>query len=262
MAESQNGWPVSSVGSEIGIVKAVVPGTDISIPGGIKGGDVATVMLYLAAQFHHAVEPLRRLVCGGYVYRKIDGYNVWSNHASGTAFDFNWDKHPMGASGTFTVAQVTTIRNILRYLEGVVRWGGDYSTRKDEMHFEINTGAAGVARIAQKIKSENSTTTPLLSVDGKLGPKTISKWQKVMGTPVDGVISNPSRLVMAVQRRLKATVDSRLVVDGVGIFQDGKRYKTAGALQRYLRVPVDEIISTPVSETVKALQRRLNENRF
>lgn len=102
-----------------------------------------------------------------------------------------------------------------------------------------------------------------LEVDGKLGPKTIRRWQQVMGTPMDGKISEPySQLTAKVQTKLKATVDRNLRVDGHGIFQDGKRYRTAGALQQYLGVPVDERISAPVSQTIKALQRRLNDGRF
>lgn len=102
-----------------------------------------------------------------------------------------------------------------------------------------------------------------LDVDGELGPRTISKWQRVMGTPVDGVITpGNSDLVRAVQRKLKATVNNNLVVDGDGIYQNNRRYKTAEALQRYLGSPVDGIISAPVSLVVKALQRRLNEDRF
>lgn len=102
-----------------------------------------------------------------------------------------------------------------------------------------------------------------LAEDGELGPKTIAKWQKVMGTKVDGVITpGNSNLVRAVQRKLKETVDHRLVVDGDGIYQNGKRYKTIGALQRYLGSPVDLVMSVPKSLVVKALQRRLNEDRF
>lgn len=93
--------------------------------------------------------------------------------------------------------------------------------------------------------------------DGELGPKTISKWQWVMGTPVDGVITKPdSMLVRAVQRKLKATVDHTLQVDG----DWGRR--TTLALQRYLKSPVDGFISTPRSQVILALQRRLNESRF
>lgn len=114
------------------------------------------------------------------------------------------------------------------------------------------------------------STTPVdypasgrLDVDGELGPKTIAKWQRVMGTPVDGVITpGDSLLVRAVQRHLAARVNHRLVVDGDGIYQDGRQYKTVGALQTYLGTPVDLRISMPRSQVVMALQRRLNEDRF
>lgn len=103
----------------------------------------------------------------------------------------------------------------------------------------------------------------LLKIDGDLGPETIKAWQKVMGTKQDGKISEKSSLVEAVQRRLKATVDSRLVVDGDGNSLDfGVPRKTVGALQRYLKVPVTNRLSSSNSQTIKALQRRLNEGRF
>ena len=102
-----------------------------------------------------------------------------------------------------------------------------------------------------------------LLVDGKLGPKTISRWQQIMHTPVDGKISEKSSLVRAVQERLRATVDHRLVVDGDGNSLDRNVFrKTVAALQRYLKSPVDGVISTPVSQVVKALQRRLNTGKF
>lgn len=98
------------------------------------------------------------------------------------------------------------------------------------------------------------TVPKLLVVDGILGPKTISKWQQVMGTPVDGKIDErDSKLVRAVQARLKATVDHRLVIDG------DLGPKTRGRIQSYLGVPVTQALNP---NTVKALQRRLNENRF
>ena len=102
-----------------------------------------------------------------------------------------------------------------------------------------------------------------LEVDGELGPKTIRRWQQVMGTPVDGVIDpERSSLVAAVQAKLKATVDSALKVDGQGIYQNNKVYRTAFALQRYLKSPVDGRISAPTSQVIKALQRRLNDGKF
>ncbi|QOC89887.1 peptidoglycan recognition protein family protein [Micromonospora craniellae] len=101
-----------------------------------------------------------------------------------------------------------------------------------------------------------------LAVDGRLGRATIRRWQQIMGTPTDGVISTPSMLVRAVQRHLNKVARAGLTVDGVGIRQDGKSYKTTRALQRYLGTVQDGRMSTPVSQVVKALQRRLNTGRF
>lgn len=104
-----------------------------------------------------------------------------------------------------------------------------------------------------------------LVVDGILGPATISLWQKIMGTPVDGKIDEGytgSLLVKAVQRRLATALKRSIKIDGFGIKQDGKQYETTGMLQRYLGTPVDYRISYPVSQVIKALQTRLNEGRF
>lgn len=97
-----------------------------------------------------------------------------------------------------------------------------------------------------------------LATDGRLGPATIRRWQQILGTPTDGVISTPrSALVSAVQQSLN-THGARLRVDGAGIAQDGRRYATTAALQKYLGTPVDGRLSTPRSMTVQALQRHLN----
>lgn len=106
-----------------------------------------------------------------------------------------------------------------------------------------------------------------LVVDGRLGPRTVTRWQQVMGTTVDGVISTPSELVRAVQTRLNAAHcrdwdGNPLQVDGLGIVQNGVRYRTVYALERYLGTPLDGYLSDPVSEAVKALQARLNVGRF
>lgn len=108
---------------------------------------------------------------------------------------------------------------------------------------------------------------PKLVTDGILGPKTITRWQQILHTPVDGVISHPSELVRAVQRKLNAAKcrdwqGKALVVDGLGIAQDGVKYRTTWALQEYLGSPRDGSISTPHSTVVAKLQARLNEGRF
>lgn len=119
------------------------------------------------------------------------------------------------------------------------------------------------------LKSGNPTvppappTTTVLEVDGELGTKTITRWQQVMKTPVDGVISaTNSSLVKAVQTELNSKDNAGLKVDGQGIAQNGQKTLTAQALQKHLGTAQDGIISTPVSDVVKAVQTRLNTGSF
>lgn len=92
--------------------------------------------------------------------------------------------------------------------------------------------------------------------DGELGPNTVRRWQQYMGTPQDGVISNVSMLVKAVQKYLNAKIGARLSVDGwLGP-------NTVRALQRYLGTTQDGVVSRPKSQMVLALQKRLNTNSF
>ena len=158
MTNSQNGW--------LGIEKST--SADLVdfpwVTGKVRKGDVYTVLNYVADNFNKRVEKIKKAESWGWNYRAIRGATKLSNHASGTAVDFNAPDHWLGQVGTFSKAQVATINAILGELEGVVRWGGNYSGRKDEMHFEINLqpkgSAANVARVAAKIKGVPVTTTP------------------------------------------------------------------------------------------------------
>ena len=119
----------------------------------MRKGDVATVLSYVANRFHSEVEPLKWPGNWGYAERKIRGGSSLSNHASGTAIDLNAPAHDLGARGTFSAKQVRALRRIRNDCGGVIRWGGDYRGRKDEMHFEINAGTAAVARVAKAIRA-------------------------------------------------------------------------------------------------------------
>jgi len=165
MAVSQNGWPVIPTYSDSRLVSnPVVPGTGASLDGGILAGDVFTVLMWVARRFHETVEPLIDGQCWGYEPRPIRGSTEWSNHASGTCIDLNSVRHGLGASGTFSSAQVGAIRAILSACGGLVRWGGDYSGRKDEMHFEIVGSAGEVAGLAARLGRQpgkpNTPSTP------------------------------------------------------------------------------------------------------
>ncbi|WP_082057227.1 M15 family metallopeptidase [Psychromicrobium lacuslunae] len=148
-ATSQNGWPASE---KLPLTAIKVGKADF--PPGVLKGNVAVVLTYVAQQFNAHVEPLHDGWCWGFSYRKISGSTQYSNHSSGTAIDCNAPDHPLGKEGTFTKAQVAAIHKIISYCDGVVRWGGDYNGRKDEMHFEINVGPSSpkLPALVKKIK--------------------------------------------------------------------------------------------------------------
>lgn len=149
-AYSQNGY---IAGDSSLIAKYTIPGTKVTI--NLRKGDVSVVLLHLAAWFNEHIEPLTQADTGGYNFRPIAGSTAVSNHGSGTAEDLRWQRHPLGAVGTFTAAQAAKIRQQLKYYDGVIRWGGDYSGRKDEMHFEINKAPAAVKAVADKIRADS-----------------------------------------------------------------------------------------------------------
>jgi len=236
-ATSQNGWSAGS--------SAVVPLDTLSVgaatfPAGVRRGDVHVVLGYVARRFDREVEALVRGWCWGHSYRVISGSTSLSNHSSGTAIDLNAPRHPLGKSGTFTATQRSHIRSILNSCNGVVRWGGDYSGRKDEMHFEINVrpGDARLAALAKRIGDGGGggggapAPAPIawttvkrgasgfrvtaiqhllrqhgysLTVDGAFGPTTQSRvisFQHAKGLAADGVVGPTtwSALVATVKR--------------------------------------------------------------
>lgn len=194
----------------------------------------------------------------------------------------------------FAVDAVDTARGHVRTLEGNTNVKGsssggsvaslvrDYRARGGSSHVygfvrpQYDGVRVTVANAAQTAGKTGALVIPAvyvpgprtseLLVDEELGSKTITRWQEVMGTSVDGQITDTgprgSELVRAVQTMLNDTVGARLTVDGRGIRQDGRKYQTVEALQGYLGTARDGRLSTPKSEAVGALQRALNAGTF
>jgi len=132
---SQNGWPASPRGSDIGIVTLA-----LRLRNGAKTVQVAEkaadAFREIIEWWDANVEPVETL--GGYNYREIRGYEgsgTISNHGSGTAIDINATRHPLGATGT--VSSATAVQIIAKAASLGLKWGGAYRGRKDPMHFEV-----------------------------------------------------------------------------------------------------------------------------
>lgn len=186
MPNSQNGWPV--VTDESRIDERSIGG--VPIVNGVLEGDVAIIMYYLARQFHERVERLVHPGCWGHNVRKISGSDDWSNHASATAFDLNAPQHPQGVRNTFSAGKREVIRDILEYLEGVVRWGGDYTGTPDDMHFEIDDTPAAVHRVALKILGDEDMNAAEMTAWAKSAEGKAALCAAVFNT--DNVIPAPA----------------------------------------------------------------------
>ena len=146
---SQNGWTASKNPADIDIKAFPVAGTKIKLR---CQGDAGRILSAFAAEFHEKVEPINEgsLDDWGYAYRNVRGsVDDLSNHSSGTAIDLNSSQHPLGKANTFTKEQQATIRVLIKKYG--LRWGGDYTHRKDDMHFEIIHTPAEVKALADKL---------------------------------------------------------------------------------------------------------------
>ncbi|QZN85529.1 M15 family metallopeptidase [Cellulomonas sp. C5510] len=143
---SQNGWPEITSGDDPRLVR--LPW----VTGRVLGGDVATVLGYVAERFDAEVEPVDPDASWGWAHRPVRGGTTLSNHASATAIDLNAPLHPLGVRGTFTDEQVAAIRAILADVAPAVAWGGDYADRPDEMHLEIVGDPDVVAEVAARLR--------------------------------------------------------------------------------------------------------------
>ena len=136
MTRSQNGWPVLL--PEECRVWNINQGP---VHFRLHPGGAGFVLAHFALWYAENVERIAGDSWDdwGHAVRTIrNSSDVVSNHASGTAIDINAQAHPLGRRHTLTDQQEWLL---LRRLRGryarLIRWGGQYQHRADEMHYEL-----------------------------------------------------------------------------------------------------------------------------
>lgn len=102
----------------------------------------ATAVQALGRVLEAYAYPVRRDDTGGFSCRRITGGTGHSLHSFGIALDINWNTNPYRADNVLvTDMDRAMVDDILRMrtVSGahVWRWGGDFRSVKDAMHFEI-----------------------------------------------------------------------------------------------------------------------------
>jgi hypothetical protein len=143
-----NGFSVVNYGNAT-LAPFKVPGTDVTLS---LRKETAPLLLEFAAWFHRNIEALVKGECWGHAYRAVRGSTTPSFHSAGIAIDLNAPRHVLGKRGTYLPAsKVTAIRAKARSLG--LRWGGDYTNRADEMHFEIIVDRAAALDLVKRLQA-------------------------------------------------------------------------------------------------------------
>ena len=131
-AQSENGWAPGWIGQDRLIWMKIPGASGVSMQ--FMRGWPATVMAAFAADYHAYVEPIYDHDCASYT----SSNSVWtSNHKNGTGMDIRWQSHPFKVKGTFTPAQMKTIRELIDFYEKIIFWAGDWKSPVDEMHWQM-----------------------------------------------------------------------------------------------------------------------------
>jgi hypothetical protein len=134
--------------------------------------EIAPIVAALCAETVSRGYRLRSGQCWGFACRSIRGRNVASNHSWGLAVDLNSLANPMGSR---LVTDMPSWLPALWRAHGF-RWGGDYSGRKDAMHFEyVRTPRAAAESAARLRPAAKAAAKPAAKPAASPAPKQAPK---------------------------------------------------------------------------------------
>jgi hypothetical protein len=149
MLKSYNGYTASKDPDEIKIKSYPVKGTDRKLK---CAESVGPLLAAFAAEFHTLIEPIDEGTFDdwGYAFRMVRGStDRLSCHSSGTAIDLNATKHPLGKAGTFPAEKIPMLRALAKKYG--LKWGGDFKSRPDDMHFEVEISPAKAKALIESL---------------------------------------------------------------------------------------------------------------
>lgn len=142
---SENGWRMCDAAE---LDYTPVPGTNFKL--GVRKGDPNIILKSLIWRLNR-VEPMITTQIGCYT----DSNSMAnSNHNSASAIDYNWNKHPYQEWGTWGTLR-PAVDQIVKDFRGIIEFGGDWTSPRDEMHFELHfaEGHAGTAALANDLRN-------------------------------------------------------------------------------------------------------------
>lgn len=124
---SSRGWGAPCSGTIVTIVRK----DGLRLP---VRKDIAELVALLCDETERLGYDIKPGQTWGYACRKIRGSVNWSNHAWALAVDINSSENPMGPRN----GRIRRFPKVIAVWKKYgFRWGGDYSGRADDMHFEF-----------------------------------------------------------------------------------------------------------------------------
>jgi hypothetical protein len=152
-ATSANGWPALEADSPQ-LYTWTIPAKNGSLRIRLRNGSAGFLLCHFLLWWSERLDDLTHPHPAddwGYAWRPIRGQSTGlSNHASGTAADADATQWPLGTEH-MSLWMRNRIRFRLKLYRGCLRWGGDYSGRKDQMHTEINKPLTACEKVAKRL---------------------------------------------------------------------------------------------------------------